>query len=142
VRELTRGPADGDVTMLTSRTVCFALCVVGGLATIRAQSPVNLSGKVNDTVGAVIPRAFVVVHPDKEGLLPPSDTREAQMLSSDIDGAFTAEVKPGFYDVCVMSSSYIPECRKVNVKKEKDLKLRFVLRISPQVSDALADRVP
>jgi len=125
--------------MLMSRTVCLALCVFGGLATIRAQSAVSLRGKISDAVGAAIPRAFVVVHPDKEGLLPPTDTREAQMLSSDIDGAFTAEVKPGFYDVCVMSSSYIPECRKVNVKKGRDFKLHFVLRLSPEASDALAD---
>ncbi len=108
------------MTMLTSKTVCFALCVFGGLATIRAQSPVNLSGKINDTVGAVIGRAFVVVHPDTDGLVPPTDKREIQTLSSDINGAFTVEVKPGFYDVCVMASSFIPECRKVNVKRGKD----------------------
>ncbi len=108
---------------------------------IRAQAPANLSGKINDAIGAVIPRAFVVVHPDTEGLVPPADKREVQMLSSDMNGLFTAEVKPGFYDVCVMSSSFIPECRKVNVKPGKGLKLHFVLHVSPEVLNELADPV-
>jgi hypothetical protein len=127
--------------VFTKRTIWFALGIFGSIVTIRAQSLANLSGKINDVAGARIPRAFVVVHPDTEGLVPPTDKREVQTLSSDMNGAFTAKVKPGFYDVCIMSSSYIPECRKVNVRKGKGMKMHFVLRVSPEVSDALADRV-
>jgi len=127
--------------MLAKGKICFALGLFASLATIRAQSPDNLRGKISDAVGAVIPRAFVVVYPDTEGLVPPTDKREVQMLSSDVNGTFMARVKQGFYDVCVMSSSYVPQCRKVNVRKGKDLKLHFVLRVSPEISDALADRI-
>ena len=107
---------------------------------VTAQSASNLEGKVTDTVGATIPGAFVVVHPDTAGLSS-SDKRETKTLLTDANGTFGLIVRPGFYDVCVMASAFMPECRKINVKVSQLASPRFRLRVSPEVERLLADPV-
>ncbi len=115
--------------------VCLAIEVAP------AQSPANLKGTIKDPVGAVIARAFVVVHPDMAGL-PSTDTRDTVTLTSDAKGAFTLDVKPGFYDVCAMASAFTPQCKKVHVKEGKISSQAFILRISPEVGKQIADTFP
>lgn len=106
-----------------------------------AQSPGNLKGTIKDPVGAFIARAFVVVHPDTAGL-PSIDNRDTVTLTSDAKGSFTLDVKPGFYDVCVMASAFTPQCKKVQVKEGKISSQTFILRISPLVEKQIADTFP
>ena len=118
----------------------IALSVFLIVTSATAQSTANLVGKVTDTVGAMIPRALVVVHPDMAGL-PPNDKRETKTLFTDAKGTFALNVKPGLYDVCVMISAFTPECRKLNVKAGQSVSPRFRLRTPPEDARMIADTV-
>jgi hypothetical protein len=130
----------GRVKIIVKNLSRIILGISLAVAPATAQSAPNLRGTLTDTVGATIPGAFVAVHPDTLGEAS-SEKRETKTLFSDANGIFGLIVEPGFYDVCVMSPAFTPECRKMNVKVGQLVSPRFRLRVSPEVERLLADPV-
>jgi hypothetical protein len=122
------------------RVLPVAAALVVALAALSAaDSAGTVSGKLRERGGAVIPDAFVLIHADWTGMigLPRPEDRTVR---SDARGRFRAAVGPGWYDVCVMSEAFIPECRKVRVKDGGTVDLDFQLKIDSRVLGEFADR--
>ena len=98
-----------------------------------------LQGVVADSEGAAVRMAYIVVHEDGSG----KGTREAGAdikLRSDEGGRFSAQLEPGFYDVCVMAQAFTPDCRKVLMKEAQTASVTVRLKIDPEVIRQLGDR--
>lgn len=100
----------------------------------------SLRGTVVDSEGAVIWMAHVVIHPDltgREGARPSDQT-----LRTGRDGRFSAQLDPGFYDVCVMADAFVPACQKIAIEENKTVEPRFPLQIDHDVIKGVADTFP
>ena len=108
------------------------------LSTLSAAPPERLTGTVKDAMGAVLPNAYIVIHPDPAGMMN-GDPRKTITARSDKSGAFDAEVESGFYDVCVMAMAFTPECKKIRVQQGHSMKVGFWLKVSTLVTSELGD---
>jgi hypothetical protein len=120
-------------------SIAIAICLLTPVFA-NASAPPHLSGIVVDEVGAVISNAYVLVRPDTAGTMGMS--RKKLELISDRSGRFEGKVDPGFYDVCVMSNVFIPQCRKVRITTARAPEMRFKLKTSREVEREIADSVP
>lgn len=115
---------------------CFVIFSASSFGTGTSQ---KLTGTVLDEAGAIIAKAFVLVHPDFAGIMR-GDHRKTLTLATDKDGRFGAAVDPGFYDVCVMASAFKAECRKIHVIRNRSQNIQFDLKVSPEVTAVLGDK--
>jgi hypothetical protein len=83
--------------------------------------------------------AHVIVHDDGSGRATRKTAADIT-LRSDARGRFSAQLEPGFYDVCMMAQGFTPECRKVLLKHEQTFNLSIRLRIDPEVIKQLGDK--
>lgn len=100
----------------------------------------TLSGTVRDSEGAVIAKAYVVIHWDPSGSNYLSDNvgmKKDVILATDSNGQFSADLPPGFYDVFVTATSFSPYCEKIRVKTAATKTFEVRLKVSPVTSKEL-----
>ena len=93
---------------------------------------------VMDKMGAAISEARITVHRDSQlfNSLGPFE----QILSTSRNGEAKIDLQDAFYDVCVMSDAFAPQCRKIRVAG-KDIHQEFRLEDSREVTKEIADPV-
>lgn len=114
--------------------VAVGLCFVA-FASAMAESRHPCSLEVVDSAGALV-RAEVLIHADPP-FAPPAPNRT---LSTNELGKLVTELPDGFYDVCVLTSSYAPECQKVHIRQNAK-PIRFTLHVHPDILPLIADPV-
>ena len=122
-----------------SKWVAFLVTAVLCRTAVTATVPDNVSGTIEDTNGAVIGGAYILIHPDPVGDTGPSAGTDTALLSSK-NGNFSAPLSRGIYDVCVMATAFDGQCRKIAVSGKRT-RLNFVLKSSPIVTRLTADPV-
>jgi hypothetical protein len=131
-----------DMKMRLNRIAALLLFVVVVIPSMRSQTGASgaLHGQVLDNVGAVIVDAHVIVHADRIG-------ESSQAIQDDIIpkldnlGRFSVQLRPGFFDVCVMDDAFTPVCQKILVRSGDTITRKMRLRVDPEVAKRLADRV-
>jgi hypothetical protein len=121
-------------TMTVTRTVVRVAAVLGfcaACAMSASSGNPEVKVRVQDPKGAMISKAFVVIHHEwdehaNEGL---AQHQQDELMRVPFDGTsdFTITVKPGFYDVYVSSFGYDPKCMKVHLQYGADRPLVFQL---------------
>jgi Carboxypeptidase regulatory-like domain len=101
-----------------------------------------LKGLVSDATGAAVQNAYVFIFDDQARIT--TDTkylgREAVTTRS---GAFKVDVEPGFYDVCIFSSGFTPDCQKILVRTQNEEVLHDVrLVVDPLIVKERGDQFP
>ena|SRR5271157_1223405 len=99
------------------------------------SSAATLAGTVYDSLGAVIPNAYVVINWDSVGLDGVKDednvgTKEIRVTTTNGDGYFSFELPVGVYDIFVSRAGYAPHCEKVTVKAKESVPFEFRLSVS------------
>ena len=100
----------------------------------------TLSGTVRDSEGAVIPKAYVVVHWDGAGsnyLRHNVGIKQDITVSTDSNGKFSLELPPGFYDVFITATAFAPHCEKIRVKETQTKSVEVKLALSKVTSKEL-----
>jgi len=92
-----------------------------------AQSPAPaekgvLHGRISDTLGAAISRAFVLVH--RSGA-----AKESQQLAVSENGEFQVQLAPGLYDLFIGSPGFIPYAKAIMIPPDKPVELKIKLRV-------------
>ena len=116
----------------------IALAATGSLP---AHTPAAIQGQlvvtIRDAQGAVIPGAYVLVHPD--AVLRFDQALQDFNGKSDESGRFALKVDAGFYDVCVMSDSFKPDCDKERIQPNRTSERKVTLKLDPRVLRITAD---
>ena len=123
------------VVLLTVLGSLFAICALAQQSTI--------SGQVQDSEGAAIAKARILVHWDPSGstvgLRDNIGVPQDVAATSDKSGHFSVRVPPGFYDLFVTAQAFTPVAAKVRVKSNAPATFDVRLRADPEVSKELAD---
>lgn len=122
-----------SIRTMKSRIV-IASCFLT-FASAMAESRHSCSIEVADNAGALV-RAEVLIHADP----PFAPTAPDRILSTSEFGKLAVELPDGFYDVCVLTSSFAPECQKVHVRQGSK-PIRFTLHVHPDILPLIADPV-
>lgn len=101
------------------------LCLTCSFAA--AQSAIT--GQVTDAVGAVLPKARVLIHCD----LSSGCTADDVSVSTDARGTYSATVETGSYDLFVSSPGMTPVAVKVTVKTGKKTRFDISLKVAPGI---------
>jgi len=117
------------------RYLSIALAALS-LSLSNASAP-SVTGTVVDSEGAAVAKAQIVIRADSSG------RREAVkggdlILETDAKGHFSANLSPGFYDVCVMADAFSPSCQKLLIGTAP-LTPKIQLKADPQVMKRLGD---
>jgi hypothetical protein len=104
-----------------------------------AAAAAELRGTIVDEMGAHMWASYVVIRKDSAGSTTTSKSTLRTLTPK--DGTFSADLEPGFYDICVMSDGFQPVCKKVKIVDEKATGQRFILKVDPEVTDKLWDRI-
>jgi hypothetical protein len=118
------------------KPLSVALLLLMAALTCKAAT---LSGTVRDSEGAVIAKAHVIIHWDPAGSNYLGDNvgiNEGITVSTDSDGKFSLELRPGFYDVFVTATAFTPYCEKIRLK-DRPKTLDVKLTVSPVASKEL-----
>lgn len=94
----------------------------------------TLSGTVRDSEGAVISKAYVVVHWDPSGSNYLKDNlglKQDITATTDSNGRFSLDLPPGFYDVFVTATAFSPHCKKVRLKDKEAKAYDVKLKVDP-----------
>jgi hypothetical protein len=122
--------------MMASMKVAF-ICAL--LATSLLSEAVSVLHRchisVVDSEGAEIGKAHFFVHRDPSATAAVPD----RILDADASGRLELDLPDGFYDVCVMSAAFTPQCRKLVIRKH-DTEMSFRLYPSREVLEQQADR--
>ena len=108
---------------------------------LSAVAATAVKGKVVDSEGAVIENAHVIFFADKAASTISLNMREITR-ETDRAGQFSINLEPGFYDMCVLSSAFTPQCRKILVLKKVAPQYNFKLRVDPLIVNKLGDKFP
>lgn len=123
---------------------CHVLTTVGVFVLFFSAIPYALSatvkGRVTDSEGTAINGAEVLFHLDPSGGGAKSAPHVNAFRQTDAKGSFEIQLKPGFYDLCVMASAFTPECSKILVTNEKTTQYDFRLNASPLIVKHLGDQ--
>jgi hypothetical protein len=101
----------------------------------------TLRGIVSDVVGAPIKDALVFVRWDESGStrgIGNIGIKQDLFLKTDKEGAFTAQLPPGYYDVFVSSPAFSPACRKIRIGKGAAVNFAERLQVSELILEQLA----
>ncbi len=95
----------------------FLTCI----SLLAAQQRSAISGHINDSQGAAIANARVIVHWDSSGsavgLKDNVGIRHDVVVTTDASGKYSVGVPAGFYDVFVSAIAFTPTAAKVRVKQ-------------------------
>lgn len=124
------GSVESKVAVLLTGLLCFTATT--------AAAPGTVKGRVLDSLGAPIGRARILLHFDPAGQekVPP---RADVALETNAAGGFGVELQSGFYDVCVFSTAFTPDCRKVLVRSGDTLLHDTKMKVDPLISKHLGD---
>lgn len=104
-----------------------------------AASGGTVKGIVSDSEGAAIEGAHLVFHLDPSGGAKSAPAPDV-VRETDVMGRFSVQLEPAFYDVCVMATAFTPQCSKILVPKEGDIRHDARLKADPLVTRHLGDR--
>jgi Carboxypeptidase regulatory-like domain len=109
------------------RTFIVSTCLLLITTFVVAASPQgHLKGTIKDSEGAVIAKAFVLVHPDTS-----VGRKEDIVLQTDSLGEYSTVLPAGFYDVFVSAGGFSPSSRKVRIHEGKDTVNDTILAVDP-----------
>ncbi|HET8667850.1 MAG TPA: carboxypeptidase-like regulatory domain-containing protein [Terriglobales bacterium] len=119
-----------------------ALAVIIACCSVSTAQTATISGVVRDSVGAVIPNADVFVHWNL-GLPngPRSPKSKDLRVTTDKLGLYSAVVTPGYYDVCVHSTTFSPVCTTLKVE-QRSATYNPQLKVNPLIGSEIGDVVP
>ena len=97
----------------------------------------TLTIRVTDESGAVIAKAFVLIHSDaleqrtlKPFTLEPENSKPFSMeLRTSSEGEAKGELSSGFYDLFIGATGFAPYCEKIRVRDGRPLTVKAILRI-------------
>lgn len=122
----------------TALLLAYAV-IAAAQATRPAQGSTSaVTIKVTDELGAVIPKALVVLHADAlERGNPKSFNLELRTSS---EGEAKAVLPSGFFDAFVASTGFAPHCEKLRMRDGRPAALKVVLKVDKLMSDEYGDR--
>jgi hypothetical protein len=126
---------------------CQTLMVAafGAAPDLPAVQSTTLKGTVTDSADAPIPDAYILIHWDSSGsgvgLTSNIGLKSDVVLKSGKDGAYAAQLPPGFYDVFVSAMAFGPACRKVRTVTGKATLYNARLEVDASVTAELGDRL-
>ena len=120
------------------------LTVLGSLlATCAVAQKSAITGQVQDSEGAAIAKARILVHWDSSGsavgLTDNIGLAQDVTTLSDANGHFSVAVPPGFYDLFVTAQAFTPAAVKVRVKSNASAEFDVRLHADPKITKELAD---
>lgn len=89
----------------------------------------TITGHITDLVGAVVPKARVLIHCDRGS----GCTTDDVSVDTDARGNYSATVETGAYDLFVSSSGMTPVAAKVIIKAGKKTRFDTSLKVAPGV---------
>jgi hypothetical protein len=98
----------------------------------------GVAGTVLDSGGVAIAKAHVVIHADASGRRAPTQPVDL-VTETDRQGHFSANLTPGFYDVCIMADAFSPSCEKVLVN-HFPLAVEMQMKPDSKVLERLGDK--
>lgn len=105
---------------------------------VMAAADGGVAGTVLDSEGAAIAKAHIVIHADVSGRRAPAQPVDL-VTDTDRQGHFSANLTPGFYDVCTMADAFSPSCEKVFID-HSPVALKVQLKADPKVMERLGDK--
>jgi hypothetical protein len=127
--------------MRTASCIVAALLSLPSLAQTARPAQVQpspLTVRVTDQLGAVIGKAFVLLHSDS---LERENPKPFSMeLRTDSEGEAKGELPSGFYDLLIASTGFAPRCEKLRVRDGKPVTIKVVLRVDKLMSSEYGDR--
>jgi hypothetical protein len=127
--------------MHTASCILAALLSLPSLAQTGAPAQVQASTltiRVTDQLGAVIGKAFLLLHADA---LERENPKPFSMeLRTSSEGEAKAELPSGFYDLFVASTGFAPHCEKLRVRDGKPVTVKIILKLDKLMSDEYGDR--
>ena len=119
-------------------TLLLVYAAVGASQTKHPAQGSAVTIEVTDELGAVIPKALVVLHADAlESDNPKSFNLELRTSS---EGEAKAVLPSGFFDAFIASTGFAPHCEKLRMRDGKPAALKFVLKVDKLMSDEYGDR--
>lgn len=115
--------------------IAFVFAATGAWAAQEA----SVSGHVLDSEGAAIEKAHIVFHFDHAGQTNPKSMPDI-VRETDSNGDFSANLAPGFYDICTMATGFTPQCRKILMPGSGSTQQDFRLSADPLVVSHLGDK--
>jgi hypothetical protein len=109
----------------------FAVALLAALSPAIAPTPAQaqtpaatcaLHGRIADTEGAAISRAFVLVHSERW-------IGTDQHLTLNENGEFQAQLKPGLYDFFAASRGFLPFAKEIDLRACKPLDLKIKMKV-------------
>lgn len=113
------------------RFIAVALLVIAlsYAATAKSQPPVTtpsptceLHGRLSDSLGAAISRAYVFAHSG-------SWVERDQQLTLNDNGEFSVKLLPGLYDLFAVSRGFIPYAKVIDLRDCKPVDLKIKLKV-------------
>ena len=127
--------------MRTASCIFAALLSLPSLAQTAAPALARTSTatlRVTDQLGAVVGKAFVLLHADAlERENPKPFSMEVRTTS---EGEAKAELPSGFYDLFIASTGFAPHCEKLRVRDGKPITVKVVLKVDELMSNEYGDR--
>ena len=127
--------------MWTASCIFAALLSLPSLAQTSRPAqvqPSTLTVRVTDQVGAVIGKAFVLLHSD--ALERENPKPFSVELRTNSKGEAKGELPSGFYDLFIGSTGFAPRCEKLRVRDGKAASVKVVLKVDKLMSGEYGDR--
>lgn len=129
--------------MRTASCILAALVSLPSLGQTAAPVPAHtqnsaLTIRVTDQLGAVIGKAFVLLHAD---VLERENPKPFSMdLRTSSEGEAKAELPSGFYDLFIASTGFAPHSEKLRVRDGKPVTVKVVLKVDRLMLNEYGDR--
>ena len=121
--------------------ILAALLSLPSLAQTVVPTPAQASTStilVTDQLGAVIGKAFVMLHAD--ALERENPKPFSMQLRTSSEGEVKAKLPSGFYDLFIASTGFAPHREKLRVHDGKPVTLKVVLKVDQLISNEYGDR--
>lgn len=108
--------------------IVASLLLTGTPCHLQAQAheaTCSFHGRIYDSAGAVIGRAFVIVHNERRA-------ETGQRVPLDQNGEFVLQLKPGMYDFFVASGGFIPYAKKIDLRACKPVELKVWMKVDQE----------
>lgn len=125
----------------------FAFCIFVTLLSVTSFAQTSgptqpqssiLTVRVVDQLGAVIGKAFVLLHSDA---LERENPRPFSLeLRTSPEGEAKGELPSGFYDLFIASIGFEPHCQKLRLRDGKPVTVKVTLRVDKLASQEYGDR--
>jgi hypothetical protein len=119
--------------MLTSSTCEKAPAIVSLVMLLMTLAPGEnpskgvLKGRLADSAHAPLNHAFILAHVHNSG-------SAGEVVPLEINGSFSVELSPGFYDLFISSPGFSPTCGQISVEAGKTAVYSAELKVSTLVN--------